>query len=64
MTGRTLAQWLEWIEGLHPTAIDLGLERVAAVAARLGVTVPRARVITVAGTNGKGSVCGLLEAML
>ncbi|MDX1609752.1 MAG: bifunctional tetrahydrofolate synthase/dihydrofolate synthase, partial [Halofilum sp. (in: g-proteobacteria)] len=47
-----------------PTAIDLGLERVAAVAARLGVTVPRARVITVAGTNGKGSVCGLLEAML
>lgn len=64
MSSRTLAEWLERIEGLHPTAIDLGLERVATVAARLGVDAPRARVITVAGTNGKGSVCGLLEAML
>jgi len=60
----SLAGWLERIERLHPREIDLGLERVAAVAARLGVDAPVARVITVAGTNGKGSVCAMLEAML
>lgn len=64
-TGRSLAEWLAFIEGLHPSAIDLGLERVGRVAAALGVdSAGGARVITVAGTNGKGSVCGLLEAIL
>ena len=60
----TLGDWLHWQEGLHPRAIDLGLERVAIVARRLGIDRPRARVITVGGTNGKGSTVTYLEAML
>jgi dihydrofolate synthase/folylpolyglutamate synthase len=60
---RTLAQWLEYIGRQHPDAIALGLDRVREVLGRLGtrVTCP---VITVAGTNGKGSVCAMLEAIL
>ncbi|MDN5848648.1 MAG: bifunctional tetrahydrofolate synthase/dihydrofolate synthase [Nitrococcus sp.] len=60
----TLGEWLYWQEGLHPRAIDLGLERVAAVAKRLGVDGAGARVITVGGTNGKGSTVAYLESML
>lgn len=60
----SLSQWLDRIERLHPTEIDLGLDRVGQVAGALGVIAPRARVITVAGTNGKGSVCCLLESIL
>ncbi len=59
-----LEHWLDWLEGLHPQEIDLGLERVGRVAAALGVAAPAARVVTVAGTNGKGSVCHLVAAML
>jgi len=61
---RTLAEWLERQETVHVRSIDLGLERVAAVARTLGLTSPRYRVITVAGTNGKGSTVALLEAIL
>jgi dihydrofolate synthase/folylpolyglutamate synthase len=59
----SLTEWLERLERLHPRPIDLGLERVEAVRARLGpaLTMP---LFVVGGTNGKGSVCGLLEAML
>ena len=54
MSRRTLSQWLQRIEALHPSEIELGLERVSEVYASLPDTnVPR--VITVAGTNGKGS---------
>jgi dihydrofolate synthase/folylpolyglutamate synthase len=60
----TLAEWLAWQETLHPVAIDLGLERIAAVARDLGLLAPACPVITVAGTNGKGSSVALLEAML
>lgn len=61
-----LDQWLAHLEALHPrgvAGIELGLERVALVANRLGqqATVP---VITVGGTNGKGSTCAMLERML
>ncbi|EAR21438.1 bifunctional tetrahydrofolate synthase/dihydrofolate synthase [Nitrococcus mobilis] len=60
----SLRDWLRWQEGLHPRTIELGLERVAAVAKRLGVDRSGARVITVGGTNGKGSTVAYLEAML
>jgi dihydrofolate synthase / folylpolyglutamate synthase len=58
-----LNAWLQYLEGLHPKAIDLGLERVAQVR---NILLPDLRipVITVGGTNGKGSTCAYLEAML
>jgi dihydrofolate synthase/folylpolyglutamate synthase len=60
---RTLAAWLEFIERQHPKAIALGLERVAAVWRRMKTKMD-CPVITVGGTNGKGSCCAFLEAML
>ncbi len=62
-SARTLAEWLAWIEGQHPRSIDMGLERVREVAARLGLTRPAPRVITVAGTNGKGSTVAFIESI-
>lgn len=65
MSARTLGQWLAWIESCHPSAVALGLGRVAAVRARMGWPEPLGfRVLTVAGTNGKGSAVALLEALL
>jgi dihydrofolate synthase / folylpolyglutamate synthase len=61
---RTLDEWLRLQESVHPRSIDLGLERVAAVAHALGLTAPAFRIITVAGTNGKGSVAALAESVL
>ncbi len=59
----SLDEWLAWQEGLNPRTIDLGLERVGQVWRRLGrrLAMP---VITVAGTNGKGSTIAFLEAIL
>lgn len=51
------------METLHPRTIDLGLERIRAVQQRLGLTRPQGAVITVAGTNGKGSTVAMLEAI-
>jgi dihydrofolate synthase/folylpolyglutamate synthase len=59
----TLSEWLAYLETLHPKAIAMGLDRVNAVFARLGVALT-CPVITVGGTNGKGSTCALLECML
>jgi len=64
MTERSLAEWLAYLEQLHPTAIDMGLERCREVALRLGLSRPAPRVITVAGTNGKGSTCAFLASLL
>ena len=61
---RTLEQWLEYQAGLHPRAIDLGLDRVREVLERLGFRQPTVPVITVAGTNGKGSVCAYCANIL
>ena len=58
-----LAGWLDYIEQQHPQSIALGLERVARVRDAMGLA-PAAPVITVAGTNGKGSTCAMLEAIL
>ena len=60
---KTLSHWLTHCEQLHPITIDMGLDRVKAVAQRmqLQMTCP---VITVAGTNGKGSTCAMLESIL
>ncbi|HUA89437.1 MAG TPA: bifunctional tetrahydrofolate synthase/dihydrofolate synthase [Steroidobacteraceae bacterium] len=61
---RTLEDWLTLQESVHPQAIDMGLARVSEVARRLGVASSAAAVLTVAGTNGKGSVAAHLEALL
>jgi dihydrofolate synthase/folylpolyglutamate synthase len=61
--GSDLAGWLAYIERQHPQAIALGLERVARVRDAIGLT-PTVPIITVAGTNGKGSTCAILEAIL
>ena len=59
---KTLQDWLSHCEQLHPQVIEMGLERVQAVAARLELRFA-CPVITVAGTNGKGSTCAMLEAI-
>lgn len=52
------------MEKLHPSEIDLGLQRVQTVAKRLGISAARAKVVTVAGTNGKGSCISTMEQLL
>jgi dihydrofolate synthase/folylpolyglutamate synthase len=59
----TLADWLTYLESLHPKTIALGLERVAQVKQRLNLQ-PEFPIIVVGGTNGKGSVCAMLESIL
>ena len=61
---RTLAEWLAYQERVNVRSIELGLERVRLVWQRMGAPTPARRVITVGGTNGKGSTVALLEAML
>ncbi|MFP4244384.1 MAG: bifunctional tetrahydrofolate synthase/dihydrofolate synthase [Ectothiorhodospira sp.] len=59
----TLQDWLDWQERLHGRAIDLGLDRVGRVADRMGLRPAPAPVVTVGGTNGKGSTVAFLEAI-
>jgi len=59
-----LADWLKYIDTISFTKIDLGLERITAVAAKLDLLKPDAFVVTVAGTNGKGSTCAYLGSIL
>lgn len=64
MRCNTLPEWLQWLESCHPSDIELGLERVAAVATNMSLTAMTSKVITVAGTNGKGSCVASLNALL
>jgi dihydrofolate synthase/folylpolyglutamate synthase len=61
---RSLEQWLAFQSQLHPRTIDLGLDRLRQVQRRLGWQQPKVPVITVAGTNGKGSVGGYCASIL
>lgn len=61
---RTVEDWLSLLEKRHPTEIELGLDRIAAVAKRMGISPGHAHVITVAGTNGKGSTCAIIDALV
>ena len=61
---RSFSEWLCWQETLHSREIALGLDRVAQVWQRMGIDKPAKTVITVAGTNGKGSCVALLESIM
>lgn len=61
---RSLCDWLSYLEQIHPVNIDMGLDRVGAVARRMGLTELPFKVITVAGTNGKGSSCAMAASIL
>jgi len=64
MRFNTLSAWLIWLEQQHPITIDLGLDRIRQVASQMGLQKPLAKVITVAGTNGKGSFVACAQALL
>tara|TARA_B100000767_G_C19767023_1_gene538074 strand:- start:310 stop:1647 length:1338 start_codon:yes stop_codon:yes gene_type:complete len=64
MRFESLDEWLPWLEQLHPLAVELGLERVIQVASDLTINTSLSQVITVAGTNGKGSTLAALQALL
>ena len=59
----SLVDWLIYLETLHPKTIDMGLARVDRVKTALGLT-PSFPIFMVGGTNGKGSVCAMLESIL
>lgn len=66
-----LSQWLDYLMSIHPSEIDMGLSRVTEVAKRLGLLTitdgdreQRATVISVGGTNGKGTTCAFIEQIL
>lgn len=61
---KKLSEWFSYIEGLHPQAIALGLDRVKAVSIRLGILSFACPVVIVGGTNGKGSCVAFLESIL
>jgi dihydrofolate synthase / folylpolyglutamate synthase len=64
MKPKNLTDWLDYQQQIHPRSVELGLERVGAVWRRMGAPPPAPVVITVGGTNGKGSTVAFLEAML
>lgn len=57
----SLDQWLTYLEKIHPSSIELGLERVTDVFNKLQLDFSQQVIITVAGTNGKGTTCALIE---
>jgi dihydrofolate synthase / folylpolyglutamate synthase len=63
-SNRNLDEWLSYLENIHCTEIDMGLERISIVAKKLQINLSFTQVITVAGTNGKGTTCAFLENVL
>jgi dihydrofolate synthase / folylpolyglutamate synthase len=63
VAARDLTAWLAWQERLNPAGIELGLERIRVVLAAMDLERPPYRVVTVGGTNGKGSCVAMLEAL-
>lgn len=63
MSARNLEQWLSYLEQLHPSEVDMGLARVESVAQRLGLARIANKIVTVTGTNGKGSTCAFIESL-
>ena len=61
---RNMQEWLSYIESIHSVEIDMGLARISEVAARLNINFKNTQVITVAGTNGKGTTCAFIENAL
>ena len=61
---KDLSSWLDYISQQHSEVIDMGLERFSQVQYSLNLKQPAPRVITVAGTNGKGSTARVIEALL
>jgi dihydrofolate synthase/folylpolyglutamate synthase len=62
-SGQTLDRWLAWFETVHPKRIDLRLDRFVAVLEQLELRSPSYKIVTVAGTNGKGSCVAMLESI-
>ncbi len=62
-SGQTLDRWLAWFETVHPKRIDLRLDRFVAVLEQLELRFPPYKIVTVAGTNGKGSCVAMLESI-
>lgn len=60
----SLQGWLQWQQSCHPSEIDLGLQRIGQVASTMSLTLDQCQVVTVAGTNGKGSCVAALNALL
>jgi dihydrofolate synthase / folylpolyglutamate synthase len=63
-SSRNLDEWLSYLESIHSIEIDMGLERISKVAQQLAIQFASTQVITVAGTNGKGTTCAFLENAL
>ena len=60
----TVNEWLDWQQTVHPLNIDFKLERILSVYEKLNISSVAKKVITVAGTNGKGSTVSFLESVL
>ena len=61
---KSLLEWLEYIEAVHPEDVELGLDRVRTVANTMGLLPPASKTVIVAGTNGKGSTAVFAESIL
>ena len=60
----TVDEWLDWQQTVHPLNIDFKLERILSVYKKLNISKIANKIITVAGTNGKGSTVSFLESIL